>query len=311
MTSGSAPTVKPGLSAGAATILVGCCIIWGVGLVMVKFANEGISPVLNSGLRSIAAGLILLLWTTARGVPLFSRDGTLGAGILCGTLFALEFVALYEGIARTQVSRATIFLHAAPFVAALGEHFLVPGHRLTGLKIAGLLAAFTGLAVALGERLLAGASSAGATLDGDLLCLVGGIFWGLTTVVIKTTRLAAAAAEKTLLYQLGVSALILVPLSYLMGERGITSLDPKVWLSFGYTVLLVVVIGYTIWFWLMRHYSAASLHAFTFLTPIFGVFAGHLILGERFGWPVLAGLGLVALGIWMVNMPGRAKSTRP
>lgn len=302
-----APLVKPGLDAAAAAILVGCCVIWGAGLVMVKIANGGISPVLNSGLRSVAAGIVLFAWTRLRGITLFSRDGTLVAGIVCGVVFALEFLTLYEGVARTQASRAIIFLNCAPFVAAIGEHFLVPGHKLTKLRIAGLVAAFAGLGVALSERLLDGSGAAGATLAGDILCLMAGIFWGLTTVIVKTTPLRSAPAEKTMLYQLGVSAVVLVPASYLMGEAGVTSADPKVWLAFAYTVLLVVVLGYTTWFWLMRRYSAASLHAFTFLTPIFGVIAGHFILGERFGWPVVAGLALVALGIWMVNMPGRAQ----
>jgi drug/metabolite transporter (DMT)-like permease len=57
---------------------------------------------------------------------------------------------------------------------------------------------------------------------------------------------------------------------------------------------------------MIRTYSAASLHAFTFLTPIFGAIAGHLILAETLGPWTLAGLGLVAAGIYLVNRPGRA-----
>jgi drug/metabolite transporter (DMT)-like permease len=53
----------------------------------------------------------------------------------------------------------------------------------------------------------------------------------------------------------------------------------------------------------MRRYSAASLHAFTFLTPIFGTLAGVLVLGERIGVATIAGLGLVVAGIWLVNRP--------
>jgi drug/metabolite transporter (DMT)-like permease len=68
-------------------------------------------------------------------------------------------------------------------------------------------------------------------------------------------------------------------------------------------VLFVVVIGYTTWFWLMRTYAAASLHAFTFLSPIFGVLFGHMMLGEPVGPAVLMGLTLVAIGIWLVNRP--------
>ncbi len=295
------PAPAPGLDGRAALVLVGCCLIWGVGLVMVKYSVAGISPVANAGLRSIAAGLILWAWAALRGVPIYGRDGTLWAGLLCGGCFSVEFVLLYMGIARTAASRATIFLHCAPFVAAYGEHLLVPGHRLTRIKVLGLLAAFVGLAVAMGEGLFQGLS--GDTLVGDLLCLGGGAFWGLTTVVVKASRLRSAPAEKTMLYQLGVSSLLLPLAAYGLGEVGVRALTPQVVGAFAYTVLLVVVVGYTTWFWLMRSYSAASLHAFTFLTPIFGVIAGAVLLGEALSRGVLAGLVLVAVGIWLVNRP--------
>ncbi len=291
------------VDARAAIILVACCAIWGLGLVMVKIANGGISPMLNCALRSLAGALLLFVWARARGIPLFTRDGTLGAGVLCGLLFAIEFMTLYPGLTMTQVARATIFLHCAPFVAAFGEHFLVPGHRLTQLKMLGLVAAFIGLAVAL----LGGASElpAGA-FAGDLLCLAAGIAWGATTVVVRASKLRTAPAEKTLLYQLVVSIPIILLGSLAMRESGITNLTAAVLGAFAYTVIGTVVVGYTTWFWLMRTYSAASLHAFTFLTPIFGVMAGHFVLGEAIGWPILIGLALVALGIWLVNKPQSA-----
>jgi drug/metabolite transporter (DMT)-like permease len=300
MTATVEPRRAADIDARAATILVVCCAIWGLGLVMVKLANAGISPLCNSGLRSVFGGLILFGWTRLRGIPLFTADRTLWAGISCGVLFALEFLTLYAGLTMTQVARATIFLHCAPFVAAVGEHYFVPGHRLTRIKAGGLLAAFAGMIVALG---LGGQALTRETILGDLLCLAGGIFWGMTTVVVRGTQLRFAAAEKTMLYQLATSAVVLLAASWAFGEAGITKLTPAVIGGFAYTVIFTVVLGYTTWFWLMRTYSAASLHAFTFLTPIFGVLFGHLLLGEAVGPAILAGLALVTVGIWLVNRP--------
>jgi drug/metabolite transporter (DMT)-like permease len=298
MTAQSTAPRATDLDARAAAILVVCCAIWGLGLVMVKLANAGISPVLNSGLRSVFGGLILFAWARARGISLFAADGALWAGIGCGVLFAFEFITLYAGLSLTQVARGTIFLHCAPFVAAYGEHLCVPGHRLTRTKVVGLLAAFAGLVVALGSG---GQGLTREMLAGDVLCLIGGIFWGLTTVVVRATRLRSAPAEKTMLYQLATSAVVLLAASWAIGERGITQLTPTAVGAFAYTVFFVVVVGYTTWFWLMRTYSAASLHTFTFLSPIFGVLFGHLLLGEPVGPAMLFGLVLVALGIWLVN----------
>lgn len=292
----------PALDLRAVAILTLCCLIWGVGLVMVKTANVGISPMMNAALRSVVAGGVLFLIARGRGVEVFKRDGTLWAGVLCGTFFTLEFVGLYWGIVQTTAARAVLFLHCAPFVAAAGEHFLVPGHRLSGTRVLGLFAAFVGLALALSEGAPA-MSGIASTLVGDILCLIGGIMWGASTVVIKVSSLRTIAPERALLYQLAVSIPCLLALSLLWGEPGIIALTPKVIGAFLYTALLTVVFGYTIWIWMMRTYSAASLHAFTFLTPIFGALAGHLILGERLGMWTIGGLVLVALGIYLVNRP--------
>jgi drug/metabolite transporter (DMT)-like permease len=300
-------SVSPDLDAKAALILTGCCCIWGLGLAMVKIANTGISPVLNSALRSILAAILLFAFSQARGKSVMQNDGTLRDGLLTGAVFALEFLFLYIGLTLTTASRGIIFLHCAPFVAAYGEHLFIPGHRLTGQRVLGLVAAFAGLIVALGDGLWTGVPQ--SVLIGDLLCLAAGVFWGVTTVIIRAGTLRTAPADKTLLYQLVVSAVALLAWSLVSGEAKIGTLTPSVLGAFAYTVVLTVVIGYQTWFWLMRSYSAASLHAFTFLTPIFGVIAGHLVLGEPLTAGTVAGLVLVASGIYLVNRPARAPAT--
>jgi drug/metabolite transporter (DMT)-like permease len=294
------PAAPRSMTPPAMALLALCCLIWGVGLVMVKVANEWLPPILNAALRSVAAGLILFVWVRWRGISLSFADGTFWPALVCALFFALEFIALYVGLAMTPVARATIFLHCAPFIAAAGEHFLVPGHRLTGVRLAGLVAAFAGLLIALWD----GVAAVGP-LTGDLLCLAGGVFWGLTTVVLKATVLRTTAPEKTLFLQLALSAPMMLAASVALGEPLPGNATPAAISAFVYTVLLVVVFGYSMWFWLMRSYSAASLHTFTFLTPLFGVVAGAVLLGESITPATLIGLAFVILGIVLVNRPSQ------
>jgi drug/metabolite transporter (DMT)-like permease len=292
------PTPRP-LDARAAAVLTLCCIIWGVGLSMVKIANTGLPPVFNAALRSLISVAILLAWVWGRGLDI-RRPGTLWPAIFIGIAFSFEFVTLYLGLTETSATRATIFLHCAPFVAAAGEHFLVPGHRLSGARLLGLLAAFAGMVLALADS---GVGTGAGALRGDLLCLAGGVGWGLITVGVKTTALRTAPPETSLIAQLLVSVPVLFGWSYLFETRSVGPLTPEVLAAFAYTVLFIVVFGYSVWFWMMGRYSAASLHAFTFLTPVFGALGGVLLLGERVGAMTIAGLVLVAAGIWLVNRP--------
>jgi drug/metabolite transporter (DMT)-like permease len=143
------------------------------------------------------------------------------------------------------------------------------------------------------------------TLMGDLLCLLAAMLWGATTVLVRATALKSAAPEKMLLYQLAVSGVMLPPVSYLAGEPGIVNLSAPVLLAFAYTFVVVAFVSYIAWFWLVRNYPPTRVTAFTFLSPVFGVLAGNLMLGEAFTPSLAAALTLVAFGIYLVNRPQR------
>jgi drug/metabolite transporter (DMT)-like permease len=294
------PRAADRLDATAVLTLLACCACWGVNQSVIKIANEGISPILQAGMRSLLAGVLVFAWSGARGIRLFERDGTLWPGIVCGALFGLEFAILYVGFGFTTASRGVVFLYLSPFVVAFGAHYMIPGDRLTATKLAGLGAAMLGLMVAMREGLL---DPGRPTLLGDVLCLLAAVLWGATTVLIRTTALKSAAPEKTLLYQLAVSGLMLPPLSVLAGEPGIVALSAPVLVSFAYTFIIVAFVSYIAWFWLVRNYSPTRVTAFTFLSPVFGVLAGNLMLGEAFTPSLALALMLVALGIYLVNRP--------
>ncbi len=291
------------LDARAILILLACCACWGVNQSVIKIANEGISPIFQVGIRSLLSGALVFAWAAARGIRLFERDGTLWAGIVCGLLFGLEFVLIYIGLNFTTASRGIVFLYLAPFVVAFSAHYLIPGDRLTVLKLAGLAAAMLGLMVAMREGLL---EPGRPTLWGDLLLLAAAVLWGVTTVLIRTTALKAAAPEKTLLYQLAVSGVMLPPVAWIAGEPGITNLSVPVLVAFAYTFIIVAFVSYIAWFWLVRNYPPTRVTAFTFLSPVFGVLAGNLMLGEAFTPSLAIALVLVAFGIYLVNRPQRS-----
>src|SRR5690606_10280163 len=150
-------------------------------------ANAGIPPMLQSGMRSVVSALLLLAWAHVRGIPLFDRDGSLWAGVAAGAAFALEFLLLYQGLEWTTASRGVLFLYSMPFFVAIGAHLLIPGEKLTVTKAVGLVGAFCGLAIALGEGLTGGAGESG--LAGDILCIIAGFAWAATTILIRTTAL--------------------------------------------------------------------------------------------------------------------------
>jgi drug/metabolite transporter (DMT)-like permease len=290
----------------AASVMLLLCFCWGFAHVVAKLTAPGVSLVMQSGLRSGIATVLLLAWSRRRGVPLFERDGTLWAGLLAGALFAGEFLFIYSGLAWTGASRMVVFVYLAPCLTALGLHWFLPSERLSRAQWTGVLLAFAGVALAFAD----GFASDRASLLGDAFGVFAAALWAATTVVIRTTKLGGISASKTLFYQLAVSAAALPVASALLGEPGIITITPLIIVSLLYQGGIVAFASYLAWFWLLTRYLAARLSVFAFFTPLFGVAAGVVVLGEPLRAVFVAGVLLVGSGIYLVNRPPRSRRNR-
>jgi drug/metabolite transporter (DMT)-like permease len=294
----TSPAGRP-LSPGAVALMLMLCFSWGFNQIAVKLALPDIPPMLQATIRSAGALPVLLLIAKLRGVKIFERDGTLGAGLLAGLLFGAEFVLIFRGLLLTSASRAVVFLYTAPFFVALGSYQFL-GERLRASQWGGLALSFAGVALAIG---VPQANVDANVLLGDLMIVGGGAMWAATTLLVKATSLLRAAPEKALGYQVAISIPILGFSAWISGET-LTHLPGPLALSLMvYQAVWVVGTTFTLWFALVKAYSASKLSAFTFITPLFGVVAAYVIMHDQltpvFGVAAL----LVIVGLYLVNTP--------
>jgi len=271
-------------------------IMVGLNQAAVKIVNDGMAPIFQAGLRSLCATPVLYLYCAYRQFKFDFSSAVMIPGIACGVFFAAEFALLFEALQYTTVARASVFFYTMPFWVAFGAHFLIPGERLTPIRILGLFLAVTGVAVALyNENAQAGPNA----FLGDIMSIIAGSFWAAIALVARTTKFSLIRPEVQILYQLVFSAIILMPIA-LAGE---TFREPTTWhfVIFASQVLILVCIGFVVWFWVLSIYPASDMASFTFLAPLFGVFFGWLLLGEALTWSILLALTLVGAGIVLVN----------
>ena len=286
------------LDALAIGVVIALSLTWGFNQVAVKLAIHDIPPLMQAAIRSVGAALIVAGWCRLRGIPLFKRDGTLHAGLFSGLMFAVEFMCIYQGLVYTTATRAVLFIYLAPFFVVLGARIFLPADKFNAAQWLGLGLSFAGMLVAFGLPTPA--------LDprqaiGDLMMVGGALFWAATTLVIKASALSRISAEKVMLYQLVVSAPVLGLAAWLAGERMNALPSALATAALAYQTVWVVSVTFVVWFALVVRYSANRLSAFTFLTPLFGVAAGHLMLGEPLTPAFAAAVALVAGGLVLVN----------
>jgi drug/metabolite transporter (DMT)-like permease len=286
------------LDARAYALLLTCTMLWGLQQVAIKLALPAVSPLTQAAIRSALATVLLLAWAQRRGIALIGRDGTLAAGIVAGALFAGEFCFIYSGLAHTSASRMVVFVYLAPVLTALGLAIFVPGERLALLQWAGVLLAFAGLVTAFADGFGAGGRS---TLIGDAFGVIAAVLWASTTVLVRGSSLARVSAEKTLLYQLAVSALLLPLAAWVVGEPGVIRLDAVAVGSLLFQGVVIAFASYLTWFWLLTRYYAGRLAVFSFLAPLFGVTFGVWLLGERLSPTFAVAALMVGAGIGLVN----------
>ncbi|MEY4713608.1 MAG: hypothetical protein RIS88_3058 [Pseudomonadota bacterium] len=291
---------KDHIDRAASVLVVACCLFWGFQQILIKSVVHEVPPLWQASIRFAGATLLLWVWCQVRGVPLFTRDGTLRGGLLAGVLFAGEFTCIYLGLRDTTASRLTVFLYTSPFVVALLLPRLVPTERLRTAQWAGLVIAFAAVTLAFAEGLF-GQAALPRQLRGDALALMGGVLWGLTTLVIRSSRLATVSAEKTLFYQVAVTAAVAPLLSIALGETWSFSYSAMAWGSIGLQTVVGAFASYLVWMDLLRKYPATQLGSFTFLTPVFALVFGVVLLNEPLTPQLVLALAGVAAGIVLVN----------
>lgn len=281
------------------TLVVVLCLCWGFNQPAIKLALPDVPPLLQCAIRSAFATLIVAAWCRLRGIRMTARDGTLLAGVIAGLLFGLEFLLIYRGLLYTTASRAVLFIYLAPFFVVIGARLFLPGDRFGPMQWIGLLLSFLGMVLAFG---LPAPAADPRQLIGDLMMVAAALAWAATTLVIKASSLNRIASEKVLLYQIAICVPVVGLGALLLGERIAAMPGPVALGSLVYQTL-VVSFTFSAWFALIVRYSASRLSAFTFLTPLFGVAAGHLVLGDPLTPGFVLAVVLVAAGLILVNRP--------
>ncbi len=289
----------------AIALIVFLCALWGMQQVAIKQAvADGLAPYFQAALRSVIAGCLVAAWIVLREGPnaltgLFAPGSGRWAGLAIATCFGIEFLLLYPGLRLTTASRGVLFLYTAPFFTALGAHLFLPDGKLKPRQFLGLLIAFAGVAAAFAQGLMSG----GGSLLGDAMCAGAALGWGVNTVLVKANPgLRATSPAGLLFYQIGGSTPLLLLAAWFAGDLGhIPVATSFAWASLFYQSVVVAFASYLAWFWLVSVYPATQIAGFTFLTPIFGIAAGALLLHEPLSAALFVGMGAIAVGMWLLR----------
>ena len=269
----------------------------GGGAFAVKLGLQGFPPLKMAFFRCILGLIAVGGLGLCLGMSMRLRFEEFRRLLLIAALYTLHTITLNVGTQHTTAARSTIFFSLYPLFTVLFGHFWLPNDRLTATKTVGILTAFGGVFLAIVPN-LQGLST--EYLIGDLIVILSAGFLGLRITLTKVF-VQEIHPYRLLVWLLGLN----IPCFYILG-RIFESEKPIEWTLASSTGLIYqgwIITGFCFLglTWTLRKYKASKLVVFSFLMPLSGVLFSHLFLRDELTFDLLAGTGLVAIGIYLVN----------
>ena len=291
----SKPSVVSAYSA-----LTTAAMVWGGSVVAQKVALGPFSPVETSVFRGLGALAILVpLWIWKEGGDRFSKNdwgmfGLLGLGVLGNhllVLFGLQFIG---------AGAAGVIIGASPAITAFLSSLILKDVPLR-LIWQGCLVSFVGVAVVTGQRGMVGVGS--NPVLGGVLVLSGLVSWALYTIGCRRTmdRFSPLTVTWTTLMMSLLFEIPLLAVNHKVLVAGVDTVPLSGWVALVYVMVFATALGQQAWLFGVDGVGPSRAGIFGNLVPVSALFFSLVILGETVGLREISGIGLILLGVWLVN----------
>jgi drug/metabolite transporter (DMT)-like permease len=273
----------------ARLMLVGVCLIWGITWPVMRIALNEISP-LSMRASTAAIGTVTMLvicFVTRRSLRL--RFGRAWLHAIAASLLNVVAFSLLSAFAQieTATSRVAILTYTMPIWAVLLA-WAVLGERPTRVHLVALGLCAVGLAV-----LISPLAQTGVVPVGVLLAVGSGFSWAAGTVYLKWARVTAdpmgfASWQITIAFFVIASATLIFE-----GGLHLSRAHTPALLAVAFSGIAGNALAYSLWFGVVRRVSAVTASLGTLATPVIGVVATVLALGERPGASDIVGFAFI------------------
>lgn len=282
----------PRLAATVALILLS--LIWGYNWIMMKLALRSASPIDFAALRTLLAAACLFITLAVLRRPLRPTEplGLAWLGLLQTTGFiGLSMWALVSGGA----GKTAVLVYTMPFwVIVLAQ--LTLGERMDGTQRLASVIGFLGLIMVLAPWHSHG------NIGSDLLAIGAGIFWAAGTLYAKILRrrvhfdLLSLTAWQMLFGAIGLAliAVLLPPAPLHWNGEFIGALT--------YNVILGNALAWFLWLYALDTLPTGVASLGTLATPVIGVTAAALQLGEIPDTPEIIGMLLIGSALALISL---------
>ncbi|PRD41046.1 EamA family transporter [Phyllobacterium phragmitis] len=282
------------------SLLLVLSFLWGGSFFFVGVAVKELPPLTIVVLRVALAALMLHFVIRIMGMHLpRTREAWFaffGMGLLNN---AIPFGLIVWGQTHIASGVASILNATTPLFTVIVAHYLTADEKMSGGRLFGVMAGFTGVAIMIGGTAL---DALGIGVVAQLGILVAALSYAFAGVFGRRFRKMGIAPLATATGQVTASSLMLLPLMLII-DRPWTLSWPSANVVAAVTglALLSTALAYILYFRILATAGATNLALVTFLIPASAILLGVLVLGEKLQSRHAVGLGLIAIGLAAVD----------
>ena len=278
-------------------------LIWGSTYLGILFAIQSIPPFLMAGARFCISGSIMYVAARLTGSPrpnqVTWRSSLIVGGclLLCGNgAVSISEQWVPSGLASLLVATVPIYMALLGWLTRIAP-------RPAPIVWLGLIGGFIGVGMLVGPALTTVmTTSSNHFALGVCILLLGSLIWSIGSLYSRTAvsspTLILAAGQQMIC---GGTLLFLVGLAF--GEQhrfDLANVTPLSMWAFAYLVVIGALIGYTAYFWLLRHCEPAKVATYAYVNPVVAVLLGTLFAHESLSPSTLIGAGLIVGSVAVV-----------
>lgn len=273
-------------------------LIWGGSFVANRQALTGLPVLTIVALRVLGGAVALWLWVWLRGLPVPRGGRWVAACAVMGLLNnVVPFCLIVWGQTQIPAGLAGILNASTAVFAVLVAAAVFPDERLTPARALGVALGLGGVILAVGPRALAAFDLRSTA---QLACLAAAVSYAISGAFARTA-LKGIRPEVSAAGMLTAASALLVPVA--LWHDGLPQAAPAlpVLASLAYLSLAASALAYILFYAVLRLAGAGNLGLVTLLVAPVAIVLGALIFGERLTAGALAGFGLIALGLLVMD----------
>jgi drug/metabolite transporter (DMT)-like permease len=275
--------------------------VWGSTFLAIRIGVREVPPFLFAAMRFFTAGLLLFVWTRAKGTPFPRAREWASASLLGLVIFVLDYGSLFWAEKRVPSGIAAVMLALIPGFMALSEIIFLKTQKLTVRLVCAMLAGVTGVAVLVNPFVSLGQTP--IDLLGATALVVASISWSIAAVLTRRLQLPESKVMSSSTQMLTGGFFLMITAALLGNFEGfsVSKVPVGVWIALAYLIVAGSIVAFTAYVWLIHHESPTRVGTYAYVNPVIAVLLGYFFGGEMLGPRTVAGTILVLLSVVLIT----------